>query len=565
MYASDISKRRRDLMTTFYFNNQTNNFLLSTKINSDTLISVKQGSTDLYYNGVLVPGLQGEGVTTTTTTTPVNPCIMYTLQDATLTVLDSLLTYNASISLPPTRCARNYYLFFFTITCGYNWVQSTGKVNGTKDTWNWDTHHALSSYDDVLVWMNHLYAYIMPSFVPGYNDSSILERERNNFNWSVETQNAQVARIQSEGNWTAWQAAWNAWWTYRAADGSVAAAAVPSNSVLPNGSTSLNVTTSQDFTDVAAYPNPTQWTPLLVGGARKNYLTYTWETVTSSCLSGLDDSSLKYSGQTSMPNTAGRQTEIADLVDLANDLNDEQKAIAEFWAGGPFTVAPPGMFVWFWKEYMLSTNTTANHDYTSFFYSAFELGIQLFEISRLVWGLKKDNMQARPIQDIRRLYASVPADGTLKNYDGTNIAGNVWVPYQVTTFVTPPFADFPSGHSGFSQCFANVMTKWFGPSIPSTAAYTVSDLSLLSKMFTGVTQTLPFGSYTIPAGVSEIQTGIVPATPITLTWTNWQDIATSAGVSRQYGGIHCISANTGSQVVANNLLSYVNTNWGITV
>jgi hypothetical protein len=174
-------------------------------------------------------------------------------------------------------------------------------------------------------------------------------------------------------------------------------------------------------------------------------------------------------------------------------------------------------------------------------------------------------MEARPIQDIRRLYASVPADGTLKKYHGTNIAGNLWIPYQVTTFVTPPFADFPSGHSGFSQCFANVMTKWFGPSIPSTAAHTVSDLSLLSKMFTGVTQTLPFGSYTIPAGVSEIQTGIVPASPITLTWTNWQDIATSAGVSRQYGGIHCVSANTGSQVVANNLLVKVNTNWGITV
>jgi hypothetical protein len=253
------------------------------------------------------------------------------------------------------------------------------------------------------------------------------------------------------------------------------------------------------------------------------------------------------------------------LRKFANTLTDTQKVIAEFWAGGPFTVAPPGMFVWFWKEYMLSTNTTINHDYTSFFYSAFELGIQLFEISRLVWGLKKDNMQARPIQDIRRLYASVPADGTIKKYDGTNIAGNVWVPYQASNFVTPPFADFPSGHSGFSQCFANVMTKWFGSSIPSTTPRTVSDMNLLSKIFTGVNQTTSFGSYTIPAGVSEIQSGIVPASPITLTWSTWQDMATSAGVSRQYGGIHCVSANTGSQVVANNLLGYVNTNWGITV
>jgi hypothetical protein len=163
------------------------------------------------------------------------------------------------------------------------------------------------------------------------------------------------------------------------------------------------------------------------------------------------------------------------------------------------------------------------------------------------------------------LYASVPADGTLKKYDGTNIAGNVWVPYQVTTFVTPPFADFSSGHSGFSQCFANVMTKWFGSSIPSTSARTLTDMTLLSKIFTSVTQTTPFGSYTIPTGVSEIQNGVVPATPITLTWTNWQDMADSSGISRQYGGIHCVSAHLGSKTVANNLLSYVNTNWGITV
>jgi hypothetical protein len=263
-----------------------------------------------------------------------------------------------------------------------------------------------------------------------------------------------------------------------------------------------------------------------------------------------------------MPDDTQRQTEIANLVALTNALTDIQKVTAEFWAGGPFTVAPPGMFVWFWKEYMLSTT---NHDYTSFFYSALELGIQLFEISRLVWGLKKDNMEARPIQDIRRLYASVPADGTLKKYDGTNIAGNLWIPYQASNFVTPPFADFSSGHSGFSQCFANVMTKWFGSSIPSTSARTLTDMTLLSKIFTSVTQTTPFGSYTIPAGVSEIQNGVVPATPITLYWTNWQDMADSSGISRQYGGIHCVSAHLGSKTVANNLLVKVNTNWGITV
>jgi len=559
MYASDISKRKRDLMTAYYFKNQTNNFMLSTKLDNDTLLNVKEGSINLYYNGVLAPGLQSE--TSSTTANSSMPCIPYSVQDATMLVLESLLTYNASINLPPTKCSRTYYLFFLTLASGYNWVQSSSSISGTKDTWDWTVHYPIASAADQLVWMNHLYVYVMPTFVPGYDSSTLLERERNYFNWSVEKQTAEVARVQNEGHWSAWQTAWSAWWSYRASDGSVAAAAIPSDSVLPNHSTSLNVGTSQDFTDATAYPNPTQWTPLLIGGVRKNYLTYTWESVVSTVLSGTEETNLKASGQAYFPDgTNGKQTraqEIADLVALTNALNDLEKVTAEFWAGGPFTVAPPGMFVWFWKNFFQYTS----HSDSTMFYSGLELSIHLFEISRLVWGLKKDNMEARPIQDIRRLYNGQ----TLTKYDGTPIAGELWVPYQTATFVTPPFADFSSGHSGFSQCFANVMTKWFGSSIPSTGPKLITDMSLLSKIFTGTSQNLPFGSYTIPAGVSEIQHNIVPAVPITLSWNNWQDMADSAGISRQYGGIHCQSAHVASQAVANNLLEHITADWNITV
>jgi hypothetical protein len=166
-------------------------------------------------------------------------------------------------------------------------------------------------------------------------------------------------------------------------------------------------------------------------------------------------------------------------------------------------------------------------------------------------------MEDRPIQEFRRRYTAE----TLTKYDGTSISGSLWVPYQETNFVTPPFADFPSGHSTFSQSFANVMSVWFGNTIP-TNDIVMSDLNLLSPMFSG-TYVNKLTNITVPARSSKIQTSVVPATDINLTWTTWQDIADSAGVSRQYGGIHCVSAHSGGQSVANSLFPLITSSWAI--
>jgi len=40
--------------------------------------------------------------------------------------------------------------------------------------------------------------------------------------------------------------------------------------------------------------------------------------------------------------------------------------------------------------------------------------------------------------------------------------GADWVPYQSPTFVTPPFAEYTSGHSGFSAAAAEVLKSFFG-------------------------------------------------------------------------------------------------------
>jgi hypothetical protein len=290
-------------------------------------------------------------------------------------------------------------------------------------------------------------------------------------------------------------------------------------------------------------------------------LTYGWGDVTSTCLTPGDESSIKttanthYLDITNPTKATARDSEIDSVVSITNSLTDTQKAIAEFWAGGPLTVSPPCMMVWFWKKYIEVTNPAIH----IMIYSGLELAINIFEGSRLTWALKKENMEARPIQEIRRMYAGQ----TLTKYDGTPYDGSLWVPYQETNFVTPPFADFPSGHSTFSQGFVNVMNAWFPSTIPTTSI-DASDLNLLSPMYTGLgTLRISLSNIPVKARTSLIQTGLVPTSDVHLAWSVWQDIADSAGVSRQYGGIHAVSADLGGKAVANTAFPLITSSWAI--
>ena len=94
-----------------------------------------------------------------------------------------------------------------------------------------------------------------------------------------------------------------------------------------------------------------------------------------------------------------------------------------------------------------------------------------------------------------------------------SILGQNWFPYQPTTFPTPPFPEYSSGHSNFSAAGAELL-----------------------RLFTGSDR---FGaSVSIPTGSSRTEPGLVPARDLTLNWATFSEAAAQAGISRRYGGIH---------------------------
>jgi hypothetical protein len=90
-----------------------------------------------------------------------------------------------------------------------------------------------------------------------------------------------------------------------------------------------------------------------------------------------------------------------------------------------------------------------------------------------------------------------------------------WMPYQLISFVTPPFAGYVSGHSTYSRTAAEVLTLLTG------------DEFFPGGMF----------EYHFEEG-SGLDFEYGPMAPMSLQWATYFDASDQASLSRIYGGIH---------------------------
>ena len=450
--------------------------------------------------------------------------------------LNSLLQYISSAGIGPTIASRIVYIWTASVVQAWNWVSNNPLLSGTIDNWNWSASGGSLNNCDIVVWMAKVIDLVTVSIVPSYTTVYVYDA-------------ATVTRVQEAGNWTEWLSAYNAWRAYRNGDGAAAAiTAMPTTSANWNNTI---VVDGQTVNNIGAFPDPHAWTRLTVAGKMQKYLTYSWNSVLTTCLSAQNEADIVASVA---PLTgAARDAEVDDVLQISGTLTDAQKAQAEFWAGSSLgTISPPLMGIWLLKEYVRSVGVTC----PVLMYSLLDMAVHMFEGARVTWRIKTQYMEARPIQEIRRRYTGQQVQSWNGQVDGAQ-----WVPYQPSTFVTPPFGDFNSGHSHFSKLFALTMNKWFGSTIVKNTM-TYDNLQLMSPMFTS-TQTRPYGDFVVLRGMSTVEPEVSPRQPVTFSFNTWDDMADSAGMSRLYGGIHCLSAHTTSQTTAIQVDSYVNSVWNI--
>jgi Domain of unknown function (DUF6851)/VCPO second helical-bundle domain len=162
--------------------------------------------------------------------------------------------------------------------------------------------------------------------------------------------------------------------------------------------------------------------------------------------------------------SAEYRTQAQALVDLSAGLTDEQKLIAEYWADGPNSELPPG-------HWNLLAQFVARRDRHGAKEHGVDLDVKLFftltnavfDAGICSWSNKRQFDSVRPITAIRFLFDGSTIRAWGGPYRGTQeIDGAQWFPYQASTFPTPPFAEYSSGHSNFSAAGAEILRLFTG-------------------------------------------------------------------------------------------------------
>ena len=217
-----------------------------------------------------------------------------------------------------------------------------------------------------------------------------------------------------------------------------------------------------------------------------------------------------------------------DVMQLNEQLDDRGKVIAEYWADGPKSETPPGHWTLFAELISARDHHTFDDDAKMFFL----LGNSVMDASIAVWEAKVHYDSERPITAVRYLFAGQKVRAYVPFQGRTMVNGETWMPYQPATFVTPPFAEFPSGHSAFSAASAEILKRFSG-----------------SDDFDH--------SVTVAAGSSKVEPGFAPSRPVTLRWRTFSDAADEAGISRRLGGIHFEDADLASRRLGRQVAALV--------
>ena len=231
--------------------------------------------------------------------------------------------------------------------------------------------------------------------------------------------------------------------------------------------------------------------------------------------------------------------EAAEVLKYSRELTEREKVIAEYWADGPSTKQPPGH----WKD--LTNVMAVKHQLDLVKTTKLSLlqSLALLDAAIASWAAKREYDFARPLAQLQCLYKDQQIKAWKGPYMGTGmINGSTWKPYQNQYFVTPPFAEYVSGHSTFSRASAVVLRKFLGTDKMQLSHTVKAGESYFEPKIT-------VGNPGYIAGVTDIPNtgpetvGYVPATDVTLYWETFTEASAESGISRLYGGIHFKSGN----------------------
>ena len=204
--------------------------------------------------------------------------------------------------------------------------------------------------------------------------------------------------------------------------------------------------------------------------------------------------------------------EVKEILSLNSHLTPPQKAIVEFMRDGPRSTGQSGHWLWFAQAVSRRDHFNLDQDVKLYFAVA-NVAMDAFIAA---WDAKSFYDTSRPYTLVHTYYKGKTIRAWAGPSGGTKLMkGEDWRPFSPSTFVTPPFPGYVSGHSCVSAACAEALrlftgSDWFGMVVCRKA-----------------------GELTEPGH----------ETPASLPLPTFRQIAEMAGESRVLGGYHIQADN----------------------
>ena len=141
------------------------------------------------------------------------------------------------------------------------------------------------------------------------------------------------------------------------------------------------------------------------------------------------------------------------------NLTPKEKAVVEFMRDGPRSTGQSGHWLRFAADVSRRDNHSIDQDVKLFF----AVANIVFDAFISCWETKRFYDSSRPWTLVRWLYKGQKVRGYLGPCEGFGmVPAEEWHPYSPSTFVTPPFPGYTSGHATASGAAAKILELFTG-------------------------------------------------------------------------------------------------------
>lgn len=236
--------------------------------------------------------------------------------------------------------------------------------------------------------------------------------------------------------------------------------------------------------------------------------------------------------------------EVDECINFNATLTPEQKAIVEFMRDGPRSTGQSGHWLRFAQAVSRRDHNNLDTD-VKMYMAVANTAMDAFIAS---WECKRFYDSSRPWTLIHYYYKGKDIDGWTGPGKGVaKIKGENWIPYSPSTFVTPPFPGYPSGHSTVSAGCAKMLELFtgsdrFGDEEQRTA---------------GAITEQGFDCKAMQAVHGKMDADDKLTCDVALRLPTFSAVAEMAGISRVMGGYHIQSDNVEGLKMGRSVAQYL--------